>query len=364
MADAPDKDQKTEEATPRRRDEARERGQVAMSQELVAAVMLCVAFASMAGGGHKIAEAVGTLCVSTVDSLPTFGTSDWSVPAMASRLKASSLEIGKALLIVILPLLATGWVAGYGQVGFRLTPKALELKLEKINPVKGFSRLFSARSAMRTGMAFLKILVITAAVATVTWFELPNVIRLGNTELGPMLVGLATIFVKSVAAALGAILVLALADYAFQRWQHSRDLRMTKQEVREEHKTTEGDPHLRARIRSAQRELGQRRMLDDVPGATVVVTNPTHFSVALRYDREGGEGAPTVVAKGVDHLALRIREKAKAAGVHIHEDPPLARALYAQVDVGAEIPEEFFAAVATVLSYVYGLEKRARAGVA
>jgi len=364
MADSPAKDEKTEDATPRKREEARDRGQVAMSQELIAAVMLCAAFATLAGAGPRLAEAVGALTVSTVGQLPTFGTSDWSVPALAGYLQSSSVKIIRVGLLVPLPLLATGLLVGYGQVGFKLTPQAVAMKLEKVNPIKGVGRLFSARSAMRTGMAFLKIVLITTTVVAITWYQIPNVIRLGNNELGPVLTGLAAIFVKCVAGALGAILVLALIDLAFQRFQFDRDLKMTKQEIREEHKTTEGDPHLRARIRATQRELGQRRMLDDVPKASVIITNPTHYSVALMYDRETSDAAPRLVAKGVDHLALKIRQVATASGIQIYEDPPLARALYAQVEVGAEIPEEFFAAVATVLSYVYGLESRARATVA
>ena len=168
--------------------------------------------------------------------------------------------------------------------------------------------------------------------------------------------GAAEVLLKAVAAGVLVILFLSIIDLNYQRYQHEKDLRMTKKEVKDEHKNTEGDPHVKARIRKVQRELATRRMMEDVPDATVVVTNPTHFAVALRYDRSETEAAPRVVAKGVDEVALRIREVARSAGVPAYEDRLLARALHARVDIGDVIPEELFQAVAKVLAYVYRQE--------
>src|SRR5262245_65434183 len=180
---------------------------------------------------------------------------------------------------------------------------------------------------------------------------------MGSSELGPLLVALGVVLLRTSAAALGVILLLAVLDALYQRLQHERDLRMTRAEVKEEHRLAEGDPHVRARIRAVQREIAMRRMMSDVPEATVVVTNPTHYAVALRYEREGAASAPVVVAKGIDHLAVRIQAVARENDVPCHEDVPLARALHARVAIGQAIPEELYAAVAAVLATVYRLQE-------
>jgi flagellar biosynthetic protein FlhB len=198
--------------------------------------------------------------------------------------------------------------------------------------------------------------VIAGATSAVAWRELPRIAALSGADTGPLLAGLARVGVRCAAAALVAIALLAVLDYLFQRFQHERDLRMSKKELRDELKNTEGDPQLKARIRQVQRELARSRMMAEVPKATVVVTNPTHYAVALRYDRDAdhaGGRAPRVVAKGIDHVAARIRELAREAGIPCYEDPPLARALHARVELGQEIPESFYQAVAGVLAYVY-----------
>jgi len=185
-----------------------------------------------------------------------------------------------------------------------------------------------------------------------------QIARVGTNELGPLLAALGVVALRTTVAALTVILALAALDALFQHRQHERDLRMTRAEVKEEQRLTEGDPHVRARIRAVQREFAMRRMMADVPKATVVVTNPTHYAVAVRYEREGGaSGAPMVVAKGVDHLAEKIKEVARASGVACHEDVALARALHARVAIGQEIPEELYAAVAAVLATVYRLQE-------
>ncbi|MEW6073159.1 MAG: flagellar type III secretion system protein FlhB [Planctomycetota bacterium] len=369
MAEFEDKEQKTEEATPRRREEAREKGQVALSSELVSAVALGVGLAALLVAGGALVEAVGELLVESLAALPVLGTEELSVPGSSALVRTSLLSVAGVLLMVTLPAVAIGALAGYGQVGFRVTPKAVELDPARVDPVKGFSRLFGARSLVRTLMAAAKVLLIVTAVAVIAWRHLPEIVALSDCEVGPLVAGVGHIALRCVAGALGVILALALLDLAFQRHQHGKDLRMTRQEVKEEYRLTDGDPHVRARIRQLQRQMAMRRMMDDVPKSTVVVTNPEHYAVALRYDRDakdaGAPAAPIVTAKGADHLARRIKEVARAAGVVLYEDVPLARALYAQGEVGREIPEGLYAAVAIVIGYVYrlrGLVARTPAG--
>ncbi len=354
-----DRDQKTEEATPRRREEARENGQVALSNEVIAAMMLCAGMLCLTFGGGSIARAAGELATSTLVHLGDLGMSEIDVADSAEIVKSAMFGVLTPLVLVFLPVLAVGALVGYGQVGLRITPKAVAADPSKLNLIKGLKRMFSARSMMRTLMAALKVAAIGAVMTAISWAQLGNVIRMGMTDVGPMMLGIGHVALRATAGALIAIVVLSLIDFFFQRYQHERDLRMTKQEVKEENRITEGDPHVKARMRQIQRELATSRMMADVPKATVVVTNPTHYAVALRYERDhGGDGAraPRIVAKGVDHVAQRIKEVARENEVVCYEDVRLARALHAQVEIGQEIPEGLYTAVAEVLAYVYRLE--------
>jgi len=213
---------------------------------------------------------------------------------------------------------------------------------------------------MRTLMALGKLTLIVASMIAAAWTQIDHIVLLAGAELGPALAGTGHIALRCVAAALLAILVLAAADAGYQRWQHERDLRMSRKDIKEEHKSLEGDPHIKSRIRRVQMELAARRMMSEVPKATVVVTNPTHYAVALRYERKDGAGgpvgAPRVVAKGVDEVAARIKEVAREAGVICFEDVPLARALHARCRLGDEVPIDLYQAVAEVLAYVYRVQ--------
>lgn len=360
MAEDSSKDEKTEEATPRRLEEARDEGQVAMSQELVASLMLCAGIASLVIGKEMIGGTLGASIYRTATTLPELGTDELSVRAASALLSEVVTDATRLVAILFFPVIGVGMLVGYGQVGFRLTPKAVAPDITKLDPIKGTKRLFSTRSWVRTGMSLIKILAIAASMIAMAWVQMPNVIRLGTSELGPLLPGVATVVLRCALAALATMLILAIVDLVYQRYQHLKDMRMTKEELKEEHKTTEGDPHVKARVRALQREGSKRRMMSEVPKATVVVTNPDHYAVALSYPRdERGEplfAAPRVVAKGADHLAQQIKKIARDAGVLLYEDVPLARTLHAKVEVGDEIPEDLYTAVAAVLNYVYSLK--------
>ena len=358
MAESDDREQRTEAATPRRREEARERGQVALSSELVSAVGLAAGVGVLSVGGAELARAVAAAMEHGFRALGDGATRDLSIPESAALLEGSVTGVLGALCMVVVPVVLACALTGYAQVGFRFAPKAIEIDPGKLDPLRGLQRIFSLRSLVRTGLSLAKVLLISAAAGTVAWLHVDQIARVGTNELGPLLAALGVVALRTTVAALTVILALAALDALFQHRQHERDLRMTRAEVKEEQRLTEGDPHVRARISAVQREFAMRRMMADVPKATVVVTNPTHYAVAVRYEREGGaSGAPMVVAKGVDHLAEKIKEVARASGVACHEDVALARALHARVAIGQEIPEELYAAVAAVLATVYRLQE-------
>jgi len=361
MSDFEDKEQKTEEATPRRLDEAREKGQVAISSELMAGLGLCVGFLMLALGGEQLMRTVGDRIVITVASLSSLGTAELTAEHSAALLTDSITSVAGALFAVMLPAILIAALTGYAQVGFRISSKAVEMEPSKVDPIKGFGRLFSLRGVVRTVMSAAKVSLITVTVAMIAWSHIDSVVRVGISEVGPLMVAMATIAMRCAIGALVVVVLLAVVDLMYQRFQHGKDMRMSKQELKEENRLTDGDPHVRSRIRQLQREMATRRMMSEVPKATVVVTNPTHYAVALQYDYDesgqvdGRQSAPTVVAKGVDHVAQRIKKIAREHAVVCYEDVPLARALHAQVEIGQEIPEELFAAVAAVLGYVYRL---------
>jgi len=361
MADNQEKDQKTEAATPRRREEARSNGQVALSSEFVAALMLVAGFVSILLGGGNLARAAGSLTVATLESLGTLGTLELDARSSAALIKESFLGVLWPLMAVFLPAVLVGALVGYGQIGFLVTGKSVEPDVTKLDPFKGLKKIFSMRSLVRTALAAAKVLAISFVMGAIAYHELPDIARAGDSDIGPILVALGSVAFKAVAGGLGVIVVLAAIDLVYQRYQLEQDLRMSKQELKEENRIAEGDPHVKARVRQIMREMASRRMMADVPKATVVVTNPTHYAVALLYDRAQGGGAPRCVAKGKGEVAQRIKEVARAAGVVLYEDVPLARALHGQVEIGAEIPEELYSAVAEVLAYVYRLQGRAAA---
>lgn len=354
-----ERDEKTEDATPRRRQESREQGQVAMSTEIVSASMLWAGFGLLLVGGGLVARACAAVLARTLDTLGARGVEPWDVQVPAGIVAASARTVALGALGIVVPMWTIAGLAGYLQVGFQVAPKAVSIDFEKLNPAKNVGKLVGLRGVVRSGLGLVKVVVILLAMGIMAWRELPEIARLAGNDLGPTLAGLGHVALRCTGAALAAIAVVALFDYGYQRWQHERDLMMTRKEIRDEAKATEGDPHVKARVRQIQRELARRRMMEDVPKATVVVTNPTHYAVALRYERgePGGNGekrrAPVVVAKGVDGVAQRIKEVAREAGVLCYEDVALARALHARCEIGDEIPEALYQAVAAVLAYVY-----------
>ncbi len=346
--------EKTEKATPKKRDEARKKGQVAKSQDLNGAVVMLAGLMALGiAGGAIVARMQGLLIGSLVQAANPEVVDEKGVgPIMWDAL----VHTGLAVAPVAMACLVAGVVVSVLQVGLKPSLKAAAPDVKRINPLQGVKQLFSPNSLVEGGKSIVKVAIVAGIVAAALVPDLPTL----GTLVGMTPIQLADHLVAEIMGiaqrAAVAYLVIGVADVAWQRYRHEKQLKMSLQEVKEEMK----QQVLPAEVKMAQRrramDITRARMMDAVPGADVVVTNPTHFSVALKY--ESGKLAPEVVAKGQDLIALRIREIAREHGVPVVPDPPLARALHKHVEVGRAIPEDLYAAVAQVLAYVYRIAGR------
>lgn len=346
--------ERTESATEKRRQEARKKGQVAKSRELVsAAVLLGGLFILYYTGGHMF-NGLGDVMRETFRNAATFQMTRETLHSMFASL---SYRMAMIVAPLMLTIAIFGVVSNVAQFGFLFTSETISPKFSRINPLDGFKRIFSKQTAVELLKAILKIgLVGIVAFYTVRkeFHKLPYLMDLDTT--GILFYGGGVSF-RILVNSCVVIFVMAVLDYAFQKWDFEKSIRMTKEEIKQEMKEMEGDPHIKARIRSLQREAARKRMMEAVPKADVIVTNPTHIAVALKY--EAGSRAPVVVAKGAGFIAEKIKEIARENKVMIMENKPLARAMYKMVEIGKEIPSELYQAVAEILAYVYKL-KRAR----
>lgn len=346
--------EKTEKATLKKRRDARERGHVFRSVEVNSAIVLLAAFASL-----KII--FPTMLDNLKKAYIGFLNGSISIEQVYSYegLRKLGMNIGWIIITTVGPfmliVMAAGLIANYVQVGFLFTTKTISPKFSRINPLEGFKRIFSKRSLVELAKSIIKLAIIGSVVYT----EIKK--SIGQINLwysGDLLRSVSLILNNAYDIATKIVVVLlvfSVFDFGYQWWQYEIDLMMTKQEVKDEYKLMEGDPQVRSRIRSKQRELGMRRMMQEIPKADVVITNPIHYAVALKYDPDQ-DNAPVVVAKGKDYLALKIKEIAQIHNVIITENKPLAHALYNSTEVGQEIPPELFQAVAEVLAFVYELK--------
>lgn len=347
-----DKASKTEQPTAKRQREAREKGQISKSMEInTFAVLLSGLFVFFFAGSYMFSQ--------LKDIMTHFLTNAHHIPDDSQGFIIILTNVIWQTGAIMAPMLATvfivAFLANFAQVGPLFSWQVLEPKFSKLNPIKGLGRLFSKRSLLELVKSIGKIAIIAAIAYSTIKSEIQNFIVLGDmapAQIGYFVLAVAfEIFMKTC----WALAVLAVLDFAFQKWQGQQDLKMTKEEIKEEMKQTEGDPLIKSRIRSAQREAARRRMMAKVPEADVVVTNPTHIAVALLYDASQND-APMLVAKGRALLAERIKAIAKEHNIPIMEDKPLAQALFKSVEVGETIPLLFYQAVAEILAYVYRLK--------
>lgn len=355
MADSDQLD-RTEPATQKRLDDARKKGQIPRSRDLsAAAVMLTAGIALQTLGGalgEKLAGVMKAgLSLSRVQALDEGGL----VTALGGAASQAFLAVMPILGLTMIAALSAPLLLG----GWAFSSEALVPNFSRLNPVAGIGRMFALRSWVELGKALAKFAVVGCAAAIVLRLNMGELLGLGSEPVGAAIGHALAITGHSLIALTAALILIAAVDVPFQIWQHAHDLRMSRDEIRGEMKESDGSPEMKGRIRGLQRERAQRRMMLDVPKADVIIVNPTHFAVALRYDDKKMR-APIVVAKGVELIALRIREVAAEHSVPIFEAPPLARALYRSAEIGAEIPANLYVAVAQVLTYVFQLRTARR----
>jgi len=350
--------EKTEQPSQRRLDQAREKGQVARSRELST-------FAVLLSGGAVLWFMGASFTQQMVKMVHDGLTLNRDMAFKADLLVPRLYDLSLDMLITFAPLLLAVMVAAAFSPlllnGWLFSVEALQPKLSKLNPIAGLGRMFSRTALVELAKAVGKALLVGGVAAWVIWHSKDAVMALGTQAAVASIPQMGYLIGASFMAIVGAMLLIVAIDVPFQLWDHNKKLMMTKEEVRQEAKETEGDPMVKGRIRQLQREAARRRMMSAIPTADVVVTNPTHYSVALKYSEQGAR-APVVVAKGSHLVALRIREIAKEHHIPILEAPPLARALHKHTDLGDTIPEALYTAVAEVLAYVYQLRRYEKVG--
>lgn len=351
---------KTEPATAKKLEDARKEGQVAKSKELVNAVSLFAFFILLKNYAGSLGASLINSFKDVYDLIPKI-IGDARIAPNNNLLYSVLGEMIMDIIMMLLPILVIGFIVAFVtnavQFKWKVTTKPLEPKLSKINPISGLQRLFSAKQLIE----LLKSIAMIAVIAYMVWDTAKEQYRLlyilYDITLKEALVLVGQVIIDLGIKISAVFLVIGVADLIYQKFKFKEDMKMTKQETKDEYKQTEGDPQIKGQIRSRMREASRRRMMQALPEADVVITNPTHFAVALKYDTNVSR-APVVIAKGADYLAFQIKDKAKEYKIDIVENKPLARLLYHNVEVGAEIPPELYQAVAEVLAFVYSLHNK------
>src|SRR5690625_150532 len=346
--------EKTEKATPKKREDEREKGRVAKSQEVNTAILLLFGFLILAIMGSFMKETLSSLYFQSFTEYIHWNVTTETIMELV---KEVFLEIAKVLLPIMAIVIIAAMAGNILQVGFLFTTEPLKFDLKKIDPVQGAKRIFSLRALVEFLKSMLKILFIGATTFAVIWIYKDEMMMMAfkNVESATSFFGRVTITI-GVAATL-TLLFLSIFDYAYQKYDFEKNIRMSKQDIKDEQKNIEGDPLIQSKIKEKQQEIAMRRMMSEVPKADVVITTPTHYAVAITYDEELAS-APYIVAMGVDQVALKIKEVAKANDVMTVENRELARNLYDTLEIGDVIPEEFYQAVAEILAYVYRVENK------
>ncbi|MBD3401817.1 flagellar biosynthesis protein FlhB [candidate division GN15 bacterium] len=355
MAEEQSFQEKTEKATPRRRQKAREEGKVAKSMELNSALIIVLGVTSIFLLGPTLSTQLRTMMTFTMANAPSIAGQDATFTKSFTDAMLNYFTVVGPIFAIMVVL---GLTTNIAQVGFRISTKALEPKFDKLNIVNGLKRLVSLRSLVTLVRDTTKLLIVgvigfyAIKAEFESFFLLPD---MTVTQIAVTMGKMALVIALKIGA---AMLVLAALDYAYQRYEFEKSIKMSKQDIKDEMKHTEGSPEVKSRVRQIQRDMARNRMMGDVPDADVVITNPTHLAVALKYDPEVS-GAPMVLAKGERLIAQKIKEIAYAHDIPVIEDKPLARALFKVCEVGQAIPANMYRAVAEVLAYVYRLKGKA-----
>lgn len=347
--------EKTEPATPKKKADERKKGQVAKSQELPGAFILFFSFLFLFMFGSYFKDRMYRLFTVSFNEYMFWDVSVNNVTIIFGNLLLNGFFL---LLPILVGSVIIAILGNYLQIGFLLTGDPLKLKFSKLNPIAGAKKIFSLRSVVEFLKSLLKLTIVVIVCYTTIIAEKESFLALSKLPLENIFSFTARITLILGLKIGGILIVLALFDYMYQKYDYEKNLKMSKQDIKDEYKKSEGDPLIKGKIREKQRQMALQRMMQDVPKADVVITNPTHYAVALRYDAKEMD-SPVVIAKGQDYIALKIREVARANDITLMENKPLARALYNQVEIGQTVPSDLFQAVAEVLAYVYRLKRKA-----
>lgn len=347
---------RTEKATDKKREDARKKGQVAHSKELnTAALIVGFSSISLAVGGFMLKHLMK--CFISGFNFISLVVNDPNQDLLLGALRSGMLEF----LIMSIPLwiclMIIAFIICYIQVRFKVTFEPMKFKFSKMNPLNGLKRIFSKDTIITLVISLAKVSLLGTIAVNIIKGKVDDFMGLYQMELMTILKTISMSVVELGFFVGGSFFIIAILDYVYQRYKHEESIKMTKQEVKEEYKNSEGDPQIKGKIKQKMRQASMQRMMQAIPEADVIITNPTHFAVALKYDEASGR-APIVVAKGVDYVAQKIKEKGKEAQVTIVENKPLARSLYYTVDLDREIPPELYGAVAEVLAFVYNVQKK------
>ena len=344
--------EKTEEPTAKKREDARKKGQVGKSQELNTAFVLLVGFFVVKLLWEHIYVEISNYMMYIYGHL----MQNVDTESVLQLFIGIVILLAKTVFPIMISIMLIGLAINFFQVGLNFNTESIGFKLDKLNPINGFGRIFSKRTLVELVKSIFKIIVIGFFLYNYLKDEIPFMPQFIYYDLVTSLQEISKILFAMVFQVIAVIIIMAVLDYAYQKWQTTQDLKMTKQEVKDEMKQSEGDPQIKGKIRQKQRQMAMSRMMQEVPKADVIVTNPTHFAVALQYHQ--GMTAPLVVAKGQDLVAQKIKDAAREHDVPIVENKPLARALFFSVEIGDIVPPELYQAVAEVLAYVYRLKHR------
>lgn len=353
-------DDKTEKATPKKKSDARKKGQVFQSREMSASLILIIMIVSVNAFGSIIYGEISSYIKKAFTEYLT-NKDAFDTGILAKLFIDGLIVLAKTSLPLLLIAMLSGMLVGYAQVGILFTLESLKPKGDRINPFSGFKRIFSMRSVVELVKSLIKIIIVTWVTYSYLKSKTNEVVALMNNDLPDILAFIGNAAFSVALRICAAMLIVGFLDYLYQRYDYEKSLKMTKQEVKEEYKQMEGNPEIKSKIKQKQRQMSMKRMMQEIPKADVVITNPTHFAVAIKYDTEKAS-APFVVAKGQDYIAQRIKQIANENKVQIVENKPLARTLYSTVDIGQPIPPELYQAVAEILAFVYNLKNGGKAG--
>jgi len=348
---------RTEQATPKRKEDARKKGDIPRSKDLTTMMMLMAASISMITLGTRMLEGI-------TGTMKTFFIRAADINIAARELPAIFLDALSRMIMTMLPfvlvMVIVALISPMLLSGWNFSIDAIKFKADKMNPLTGIKRVFGSNGLIEMFKTILKFLVIAVIAFFLIRNHMPEIMTIGQGDLHGSLRHVADLVTWIFLIVCSTTILIVLVDVPQQLWQHSKKLKMTRDQVKQEHKDTEGMPEVKSKIRQKQQEMAQRRMMEEVPKADVIVTNPTHYSVALKYDTEN-QGAPKVVAKGADEIAYKIREIGQQNHIPILETPPLARALYYSTKINQEIPAGLYKAVAQVLAYVFQIKANPKA---